>query len=73
METVLYIFSGIAIGVGGVLAIQALYNWIAGMHKQVERIKWDLEHYSRQREDWVEFNFWRNEKRTNENRTAKLD
>lgn len=67
MEIILYIFIGIAIGVGGVLATQALYNWIAGMRKQVDRIRWDLEHYSRQREDWIEFNFWRNEKKSKGN------
>jgi hypothetical protein len=71
METLLHVLIGITIGVGSVLAIQAVYNWIAEMRKQVDRIKWDLEHYSRQREDWVEFNFWRNEKKINENRTAK--
>lgn len=67
METVLYIFIGIVVGVGGVLAIQALYNWIAKMHKQIESVKWELERYHRQREDWIEFTFWKNEQKNKGN------
>ena len=54
---------GAVLGVGGVLAVQWLYNWIDFMRKQVDSVKWDLERHQRQREDWVEFNFWKNEQK----------
>jgi hypothetical protein len=54
---------GAVLGISGVLAVQWLYNWIASMRKQVESVKWDLERYQRQREDWVEFCFWKNEQK----------
>lgn len=54
---------GAVLGIVGVLSVQWLYNWIASMRKQVESVKWDLEHYHRQHEDWVEFCFWKNEQK----------
>lgn len=58
-----YIILGAVIGIAGVLAVQWLYNWIDSMRRQVESVKWDLERYHRQREDWVEFSFWKNEQK----------
>jgi hypothetical protein len=54
---------GAVLGVVGVLAVQWLYSWIADMRKQVASVKWDLERYQLQREDWVEFTYWKNEQK----------
>lgn len=58
-----YIILGVVIGIAGVLAVQWIYNWIASMRRQVESLKWDLERYQRMKEDWVEFSFWKNDKK----------
>ena len=59
-------FVGIVVGVCVVLGIQWCYNWIADMRRQVESVRWDLERLTRQREDWTEFMFWKNNQQPKE-------
>lgn len=59
-------FVGIVVGVCAVLAIQAVYDWIADMRRQAESVRWDLERLTRQREDWTEFMFWKNNHQSKE-------
>lgn len=63
MNELVYALIGAGLGVAGLLSVQWLYNWIAQMHKEVERVKWELDHYRRMGEDWTEFLFWKNEQK----------
>lgn len=61
----IYFFIGVAIGVLGYFLIQLLYNWIEGLRKRVESLRWDLERYSMMQEQWVQFQAWRREQKEN--------
>jgi hypothetical protein len=65
IETTIFVI-GVIVGVCVVLGIQWVYNWIASMCRQVESVKWDLERLTRQREDWTEFMFWKNNHQSKE-------
>ena len=63
MNELIYTIIGAGLGIAGLLSIQWLYSWIAQMRKEVDRVKWELDHYRRMSNDWTEFNFWKNEQK----------
>ena len=64
----IFIVVGAILGISGLLAVQWLYQWIASMHTKIESVKWELDRYQRIREDWVEFTFWKNERKKETNK-----
>lgn len=66
MRELLFFLCGIVIGVGGLYALQCLYDWINSLRDRVERLRFELGHYSMQRELWTEFQFWKREQKGKE-------
>jgi hypothetical protein len=60
-----YFFIGLLAGIAGYFSIQWIYNWIEGLRKRVESLRWDLERYSMMQEQWVQFQAWRREQKEN--------
>lgn len=58
LETIISVVSFI-LGVLIVFAVQKLYEWIVDLSKRVERLKWELGHYTTEQKLWNEFHEWK--------------
>lgn len=58
IETIVFAF-GIGLGICTVIVIQKVYDWVDNLASRVERLKWELGHYSQERELWCEFHDWK--------------
>jgi hypothetical protein len=58
IETIVFVI-GCLLGVFTVIVIQKTYDWIDGLASRVERLKFELGHYNRERELWGEFHDWK--------------
>ncbi len=62
MFNVVWFVAGVLLGIGGTLAILWLYEWMRKTSDRVQRLKWELDHYRRTEQDWVEFQFTKKNK-----------
>ena len=62
MRDILIFGLGLIIGAGGLYALFALHRWVNNLASRVERLRFELNHYSTERELWNEFRFWKQEK-----------